>query len=293
LHVHLGADYGAVREVAKAGKLASLTIIDNPPFGSEMAQYVKYPIVRNVDGPYDQGPVIYGYGDDRDIETGHKWYWRNDFAASRDTDPRCIIQVANEQAADQDGNFYIGVMLAAEDDKRKVLIFNDPTGWTEFQIATRHLPKAAVTDLRSKPEVVRQMLYERAARMWLGRRAALIHCRDHGHYVGLHVYGNIFGFHPLSAFDNEADFQWWGGRPFKLYAQMPDVWPNLILSEAGAGDCNQQMNQGFDEWKKDFTTFDARTRQYPYLKAFNWWTCGGAFDPVFRGSQIDQWLNRL
>jgi hypothetical protein len=258
-----------------------------------MAQYVPYVVFRQVWSDHDEAPDIHGYADDSDIQRGRDWYHLPKFGASRDTDKRVILQFANEQGNHQDGNFYIGLMLAAEDESRKVGIYADPVGWTEFQIATQNMPKVAINALQSKPESMQEFLYQRAVSIWAGRRQSLIHCRDHGHYVILHVYGCIFGWHPLSAYDNEADWQWWGGRPFFVYASMPDCQPNLLLAEAGQGDANQQVAHGFEVWKKDLDYFDTRTRQYPYLKAYMDWTSGGGFDPNFLGSQNDQFLSRL
>lgn len=158
-------------------------------------------------------------------------------------DPRVIYQFGNEANVPDDCDHWLQVMHVADAHGRKVVIFNDSVGWTEDAV-------------------------------WRARRPALEYALEHGHYVGLHSYGNVTGdYHPATAWDSPDAWRWYAGRFEHLYSLMPDVWPNLLLTEWGAG--GYQQDAGRDNWLRDVAAMEARAAKLPYLKSFNAWTAGG------------------
>lgn len=219
LHIHLPNDLEPVRQLARAGKLAGLTIINDTGFANEMVGLVPYVVLRMVSSDHDNPTQDYQhYG----------------------ADPRVIVQCGNEANVLHDTDHWLKQMHDADADGRKVIIFNDSVGATE---------DAA----------------------WLERRPALEYARDHQHFIGLHAYGDVTkGGKIYCPMTDMSGWRWFGGRWQHLFGLMPDVQPNLILSECGAG--GFQRNCGDAEtWLKDVQTMNNIARIYPFLKSFNWW----------------------
>lgn len=155
-------------------------------------------------------------------------------------DPRVIIQAGNEANQAHDTDHWLQQMRDAEADGRRVVIFNDSVGWTEDDT-------------------------------WLERRPALEYARDHGHYIGLHAYGIVTDggdiYHPLT---EAGGWRWFGGRWIHLYSLMPDVQPNLILTECGAGGFQQNCGNA-ETWLDDVRHMENVAQVYPFLKSYNWW----------------------
>lgn len=173
-------------------------------------------------------------------------------------DPRVIYQFGNEANQQDDCDHWLQIMREADNHHRKVIIFSDSVGWTE----DRH---------------------------WFARRRALEYARDHGHYVGLHAYGDVTGgYHPATAWDSPGAWRWFAGRFEHLYSLMPDVQPPLILNEWGAG--GFQQDAGKDNWLRDIQEMNVRGEALPYLKCFNAWTAGGRGGLGFERDCLDDWL---
>jgi hypothetical protein len=275
LHVHEQADLDSIRALARAGLLSSITVINNAAFANEMAGVVPYVIFRQVWSVSDPQPNI--RGDSGDERRGMDWYNDSRFWASKQTDRRVILQFANEQNMGHiDNKFYLGLMKAADADGRKVVIFNDPVGSDDHY--SFDLAKGRFT-----------------SPSWNARKEARQYALDHGHCVGMHVYGAIdANFHPVSAFDDEGAWWWYAGRVFGFYMSDPDCQPPLILTEIGPGKAEWQQKSGYSALWKDIMAFEARIKAYPFLKAYNWWTAG-ACSPMwgFEGACIDAWFPQL
>ena len=176
-------------------------------------------------------------------------------------DPRVIYQLGNEANVAHDTDHWLKQMRDADVHGRKVVIFNDSVGNTEDN-------------------------------QWIERRPALEYAKAHGHYVGLHAYGRIDGFyHPMTAWDNPGDWRWYAGRFEHLYSLIPDVQPDLILTECGAG--GFQLDAGVSNWLTDIREMEDRAAKLPYLKSWHWWTVGGANGYGFDRDCLDAWLPRL
>lgn len=159
-------------------------------------------------------------------------------------DPRVIIQCGNEANQEHDVNHWLTQMKAADaDGGRKVVIFNDAVGCT--------------TDA-----------------MWQERRPALEYAKAHGHYVGLHCYGDVTkGGSVYCPMTDMSGFRWFAGRVVHLYELMsPEAQPDFIATEAGAG--GFQLNATAAQWLADVRQMDAIVQAYPWYKAFNLWDFG-------------------
>jgi hypothetical protein len=176
-------------------------------------------------------------------------------------DPRVIIQCGNEANVPHDTDHWLKQMRDAEADGRKVVIFNDSVGATEDA-------------------------------QWLERLPALIHARDHGHFIGLHAYGDVTKggsiYCPMIDPAQPEAYRWFFGRFEHLYSLIPDVQPPLILTEAGAG--GFQLNATREQWLADIQRVEGRVAHLPYVKSFNAWTAGGHGSLGFERDSLDQWL---
>lgn len=160
-------------------------------------------------------------------------------------DPRVIYQIGNEANVTPDSAHWIGQMKAADAHGRKVVIFNDSVGATSDE-------------------------------MWKERIPALLYAFAHGHYVGLHAYGNVSDgqYHPMTAWDSPPAWRWFAGRYEHLYDPANGFpRPKLILSECGAG--GFQRSGGLDNWLRDVREMDRRAQLLPELMSFNFWSAGG------------------
>lgn len=230
-----------------------------------LLQHVPIVIFRQVYTDHDPLPEF--RNDNDDYRLGWNWFFRPElWGPGQQCDPRVYLQIANEQNRVDDAKFYVGVMKAAESVGRRVVIFNDSVGNIE-------------------PEE------------WPQRREALVYAKQHGHLVGIHAYGNTKDvvLHPVSAFDDEGAWPYFGGRVFRHYQAVGgDAQPDLVITECGPGKAELQKDAGFEAMWRDVEAFAARTARYPYLKAWNWWTAGASRrDLGFPGATIDPWLQLL
>ncbi len=239
LHIHYPPDLEPVRQLARAGKLAGLTIIDDTGFANDMVGLVPYVVLRKY-GVEHQGYVEYG------------------------AVPGVIYQFDNEQNMAGDNNYYMDIMQTADLHNRKVVIFNDSVGWTEDNI-------------------------------WLDRREALRYCVEHGHYVGLHLYGDVTmgddNYRPMIDPERPDAFRWFTGRVFHLYGLTPDLVPNFIATEAGAG--GFQRNATPEQWIADVRRMNAYLQKFPWFKSFNLWDYtkpGMGFDKDIINDYVHQLL---
>jgi hypothetical protein len=276
-HIHQGSpNEGAVknelRAIARAGKMKGFVAINDWIFASELLSYpgVEYGVLRKVAGPYDPGPDY--AGDSADFGRGYrfftnKFHWEEMYA---NADPGLILQYNNENNLSHDGEFFRGLMTAASEKGRKVVIFNDSVGATELFF-----------DAQGRPQ----------SPQWARRREAMIMAIELGHFVGMHTYGQIDAFfHPVSASDSPGAWPWYGGRFEQLYASMPDVQPPLLLNEKGPGKSELQRAMGFEVYWADHVAFEAKVAHLPYLKCYMDWTTGGQGPYGFEGDSLDDWL---
>lgn len=114
--MHLPNDLEPIRTLARAGKLAGLTIIDDTDFANEMIRYVPFVVLRK-------------YG----VE--HRGYVEYNAA------PGVIYQFDNEVNNPDDLAYYMDVMRQADaHNRRKVVIFNDSVGATQESTWRRRQP---------------------------------------------------------------------------------------------------------------------------------------------------------
>jgi hypothetical protein len=216
LHFHYSPNFDLVRALARAGRLAGITIIDDTDFASSLVGHVPYVVLRKY-GMEHRGYVEYGAA------------------------PGVIYQFDNEQQMDPDNDYYLDIMREADRRGRKVVIFNDAVGTTEDD-------------------------------RWLRRTEALKYAKAHGHFVGLHAYGDTTkGDNNYCPMTDPSSWRWFAGRYEHLYSlQPPEAQPDLILTECGAG--GFQLNATLDQWLADVRRMNELAQRAPYLKAFNWWT---------------------
>jgi hypothetical protein len=163
--------------------------------------------------------------------------------------PGVIYQMDNEQNRDDDTPYYLDMMRAADaHNGRKVVIFNDSVGSTE-------------------------------ADRWRRRQPALEYAYEHGHYVGLHCYGDVTKgdniYCPMVDLEHPDGFKWFAGRVFWLYDLMPpNARPAFLATEAGAG--GFQRNATPQQWLEDALRYDAICQRYDWYKGFALWTTGGS-----------------
>lgn len=213
---------------------------------------VEYVILRIVRTDHDPGPdTRYPIGTFTDP------FWWDTYAQA---DKRVILQYNNETNWWDDDTFFVGLMQTADRWGRKVIIYNDSVG--------------ATTD-----------------DMWFRRKNSLTYAREHGHYVGLHAYGDVSDgrYHPMTAWDSPGAWRWYAGRYEHLYALMPELQPMLILDECGAG--GVQLAAGYANWTRDWQAMEHIAATQSYLKSFNWWTAGGAGNYGFKDDCLDGYLS--
>jgi len=244
--------------LARAGKLAGATIINNLGLASALLPLVPYVVLRICRTDHDAPTATNNTEDAGRACFVDPFFW----SVYAGADSRLILQYGNEENQQHDGSFYVGLMKAADEHGRKVVIFNDSVG--------------ATTD-----------------DMWHGRREALVFAKAHGHFVGLHAYGEIDGtYHPATAWDDPGMWQWFAGRFEHLYNLMPaEAQPDLLLTEWGAG--GYQQDAGLDNWLRDVRTMQAWSVKWPYLKGWFAWTVGGAGLYGFGRDTLDGWLAAL
>lgn len=248
MHIHLGSPnpaftQGLILDLARAGKLAGATIINDVDFANQLVQYLPYVVLRFCWSDHDN-PT-------QDFQ----------FVAC---DPRIILQWGNEANVPDDTFHWLRQMVTADAYERKVVILNDSVGWTE--------------DIT-----------------WFARRPALEYARDHGHYVGLHAYGDVTkgdnNYCPMIDPMHPDAERWFWGRWEHLYSLMPDVQPPLILTEAGSG--GFQTNATVEQWLADIQRVKDRVSSFPFLKSWHLWTVGGQMGFGFDRDSLDNWLAYL
>lgn len=230
---------------------------------------MKYVIYRPVSGAYDQHPGL--RGDDQDVLLGRGWWFdpRNQ-DAHQVCDPGVIIQPwgCNEMNVYGDGHFYLGLMQAADTQGRKLAIFADSVGNPDqFGGADGKIHSPA----------------------WERRLASgcLTYGKTNGHFACLHEYGAMGrGYtanEPGSAIwpdghRDDAQFSWFGGRHLAIYR---DVLPEtarmqILMGECGVSSASFAGAGGVDGVISDMRGYQTRYGGDLYVKACNYWTCGGA-----------------
>jgi hypothetical protein len=247
--VHLGSpNQGAtdarLLELAMAGELDGLTIINRIDLAEKLVPYVRWLVLRFVSSDHDSPTQ-----DFQEINC----------------DKRIILQWGNEANVPHDADHWLRQMKAADLVGRKIVIFNDSVGWTSDET-------------------------------WRERKPAMEYALLHGHYIGMHCYGNTTGgaghWHPMVAYDNPGDWRWFAGRVQHLYEEvLPQAQPMLIMTECGGG--GNQLDAGVDNWLRDIREMKARAALMPYLKSWHYWTTGGKGGYQFDRDCLDDWLNRL
>jgi hypothetical protein len=102
-------DLEPLRALARAHKLAGVTVINDTGLANELVKDVPFVVLRMVQSDHDN-PV-----------QGYQRY---------DADPRVIIQCGNEANVQHDTDHWLKQMHDAEADGRRVVIFNDSVGAT-------------------------------------------------------------------------------------------------------------------------------------------------------------------
>lgn len=232
LHVHhplsLIPLWDAVQRKAIVGVTITFGSIGDEywQLANELVNYLDYVVLRKVLSDHDN-PV-------QDYEEYH-------------SDPRVIYQFGNEAAIEDDCIHWMQVMMAGTAHNRRVIIYNDPVGWTEDST-------------------------------WFRRAAAHEYAKRNHHFIGVHCYGNVtFGgdyYKPMIDPVDLGSFRWFFGRVFHLYDLVPEsMQANFIANEAGAGGWQQNGTAG--EWKGDVQRVNDFTQGYPWFRAFNLWTLIG------------------
>lgn len=255
--------------MAKAGQLVGATIINDWQFANELSQYAPYVVLRRVQSAFDPGPPV--HGDDADYQRGKDFFFDPFFwDMYQHASERVILQYNNENNHADANKFFLGLATSGTSVRRRVVIMNHSVGATDLTFDAQDRPQSP---------------------QWARHREVFQYCIAHGHFVGMHTYGQIdHAFHPVSATDNPGAARWYGLRFKYLYASMPDVQPDLLLNEKGPGKSELQRQMGFEVYWADHLAFEGQIADLAYLKAYMDWETGGYGAYGFEGDALDEWM---
>jgi hypothetical protein len=284
LHVHQGSPNAALVQgrllaMARTGKLAGATVINNFDLANALFRAgVSYVVHRTVSGVGDAQPGLTGIYSEEQL--GRNW-WHNgpnqDAHAHLDSGVYIQPYGANEQdAAEVDGYFTLGMMKAATEQGRKLAVFGDSVGTPDM----RQLPDGTWTSIG-----------------WLHRSKSgcMAYGKQHGHLACVHDYGRMVNVKETEdpgseifpdGHTDEGAWQWFGGgRHYTAWTQIlpPESRMNLFIGECGASAANLH---GAD-FIGDFKNYQARFAKDPYVVAFCYWTVGGQGPYGFGYSSLD------
>lgn len=276
-------DRTGVLRIAEDSALMGATVVNDYTFANELAaRRVPYVVYRAGVTTSDPAPVL--SGTTADIEVGYNWFFSAPYwTSNRLTDQSVILQLTNENLFSEslpfyDAYFYVGIIRAADEVKRRVVIFNDPVG-------TPHMWRDQAGNWQSP--------------VWVKRTPALRACLYHAdgrprleseqHFVGYHAY-SAPGYGLAS---DEKDWIWYAGRWSALYETVPQFQPPLLLTEYGSFEADVMlMPHGIQSVITDVERSIALLRRYPVVKAFMYWTVGGG-ETGWAKSRIDAALPAL
>lgn len=300
LHVHLDYDAFWTRKVIETGKIRCLTVINDVDLANWAVQYVPYVVFRMVWTDHDPHPPAPrgDYADPGarafDENLGREWFYdgidsgRNMWWWNRQTKPEVILQVTNEWNAWNDSHFEIGVMKAAQAERRKMAIKNDAVGNPADSVVNGQRVRPLWFDAQGNPHS--DIVPGTNLTLWQHVVPCINHAAINGHYFGVHVYGNIEvgRFAPLS---DPLGYPYYGGRPHEFWRMTPAPRPKMLITEAGPGKAEEQQNNGFDAMWRDATAYDQAMQLLPDVAGFMWWTDGSRNPNLgFPGASISQWL---
>lgn len=275
-------------ELAKTGRLAGVTVVDDYELANLLAPYVPYVLYRDVATAYDNPPALYGSEADFNIGLGW-WYDTHNQQTHVSLDRRIILQPwgCNEQNQPRDAWFYKGLMTAAATQQRRLGIFADSLGTPDqwYDTTTGKL-RSAVWELRRNSGCLAQ-----------GKQG--------GHFAVLHEYGPMgpsfsgnepgSGYYPDGRRDDRA-WPWFGGRHIPVYRDLlteADRMP-IILGECGAARTTvADMEGGLQGAYADLLGYQQRYAAEPYVVSCNYWTVGGSGAWGWSQSMIDDLLPQL
>lgn len=116
MHFHYSNHVSDFISLCEAGKVRSVTIIDDIDLCDRVAPYVELPVLRK-------------YG----VE-------RRSFVEYGSRNERVIYQFDNEQQNPDDCAYYMDILKAGIARRRRVSLFNDCVGWTEEYVWRRRFP---------------------------------------------------------------------------------------------------------------------------------------------------------
>lgn len=259
-------DLNQMLAMADEGLLTGVTVVNDVNVANEFAKRnVPYVVYRAGVTNSDPHPPI--KGDESDIEVGYNWFYRTSlWAMNAQADPRIILQLTNENKFPDalpfyDNFFYIGALRAADEQKRRLVIFNDAVG-------NPHMWRDGTGNWQSlvwqkRTGALRACLYESNGKPRLEKER---------HFVGYHAYSRPGG---KLASDPE-DWIWYGGRWSALYETVEAYQPPLLLTEYGSFEADVAlMPDGHGGVVTDIARSLPLLAAYPQVKAFMYWTVGG------------------
>lgn len=289
--VEAQAPIGEIVAMARDGLFALVVVNNNVGLANAVSEAgVPYVVYRVVDTGHDPFPILSGIPA-RDREIGYEYFFRGVTAPgavkwerNRQTHPAVILQYANEWHHPNDGPFYEGLIAAADEQGRRVVILNDAVGnphmWREGRDPRTGIVRRS--DDQTLPRDIRDHIANDPASRWRStdweqRRGALYAClydkagraRAVGrqHFVGYHSYGRPYSF----AAADVQDRVWFAGRIIELYSIFPEYRPPVLLTEHGPYDARFM---GAERTLDDIERSEKWLSAYPYIKGFAYWTAG-------------------
>jgi murein DD-endopeptidase MepM/ murein hydrolase activator NlpD len=285
------APIGELEAMARDGMFALVVVNNNVALANSLyTAGVPYVVYRVVDTGHDPFPILTGIPA-RDREIGYEYFFRGVTAPgavkwerNRQTAPGVILQYTNEWHHPNDGPFYEGLIAAADQQGRRLVILNDAVGnphmWREGRDPRTGIVRRS--DDRSVPDDVRAHIANAPDARWRStdweqRRGALRACLVNAdgtprpahwqHFVGYHAYGRPYSF----AAADEQDRVWFAGRIVELYSIFPEFQPPVLLTEYGPYDARFM---GVERTLDDIERGEKWLSKYPYIKGFAYWTAG-------------------
>ena len=295
LHIHLDKDINRSYQFIEAFQPPSVTIIDDIPLFRWCVEhkYVRWPVFRQVWGPWDPQP--FHVGDESDIARGYKfffeghtqdmnlWWW------NKQCPPGSILQIQNETNSWKMAWWIIGACQAARHAGYRLAYGNISVGQFANAEVNGQLVRPLYFDEQGNPrgDIVpgtNQTIWEHF--LPCIKYSAAIQDPDQCDIFGVHVYGNEEdGQH---RWPDDFGAPYYRDRIVNFMKMTPKPWPFIIYTEYGSGKTERQKDTGFEAtWTgiKNFTKF---IKPYPNILCGNVWTQGDQWGHLgFGGASLD------
>jgi hypothetical protein len=256
-HLLPGANVYYTKQLATQRKLIAVTCLEGYQ-ATNLVGLVPIIILRPYfpDASVNQAGIV---GDESDIIRGRNWYDAQMHPRFASYPNSMILQGPNEANVPNDGWFYLGLAQAADAHGKKIAAFND-----------------SVASFKVQKIDGRSTFADRYA------TGCLKYLKDHGHYIGAHIYGSNRQDLIAPASGTTLD-EWlkWGGKMQSAFDDIPfDGQADVMGTEGGLFETKKMPEAGPQFIVNDYRMLGTRSLNWKRadgthpLKCVNYWTQG-------------------